>query len=145
MSICSICLENLGLQNVCTLGCNHSYHLNCIINLYNMRQEYNNKCPECREVYFEEPPRSDFNEEYRVYQLDDHATETILNIIEQSMSPISQENDLNDFSYHYENLVEPWYKKIIVNKYVNLVSVGILGCSLIYKLYRYKTHNIINY
>jgi|688.fasta_scaffold157776_3 hypothetical protein len=41
---CCICLEPINSTNITTTYCNHTFHNDCIKNLYN----YNNKCPLCR-------------------------------------------------------------------------------------------------
>lgn len=42
---CSICLEDIG-ESKALLGCNHSFHLNCIYLWFNMKRT----CPSCRKA-----------------------------------------------------------------------------------------------
>lgn len=52
MCDCSICFENLNIENgnFIKLRCKHEFHCECIFNLLITNKEYNNKCPLCRHL-----------------------------------------------------------------------------------------------
>ena len=45
---CPICYDDIQKNNLTKLPCSHTFHFNCIMELYNQSQPYNNKCPLCR-------------------------------------------------------------------------------------------------
>ena len=50
-SQCSICLDKIKKNNHCTLKCDHSFHFECIMELYRTRNQFSNKCPLCRDEF----------------------------------------------------------------------------------------------
>lgn len=45
---CTICTDPLEKTNICTLKCNHKFHLSCIIKLVMIDKSYSDNCPLCR-------------------------------------------------------------------------------------------------
>lgn len=53
MNCCSICQEEIPFLDFCTLECGHDFHLKCIIHLTRTESNFSNKCPNCREPFWE--------------------------------------------------------------------------------------------
>ena len=51
MAECSICLEQLNEKNIAVLYCGHYYHVECILDWSNQK----NNCPMCKCAEFDNP------------------------------------------------------------------------------------------
>ena len=91
---CAICYQSMTGRATCTLSCNHSFCLTCMITLNSRNQ---NACPMCRASIFQEEEQQNISTQTR---------EIETNNIETNNIETNNTNDNNRIEEQFNNYVE---------------------------------------
>jgi hypothetical protein len=142
--LCSICIETLE-YNYVKLKCNHSYHLNCIINSL----KYNNStCALCRSHIISNNSNNHILQILSMFYINIDSIESIHNIIEYIIkNKIIKYNKIKLYIRNKKKLYNNSYKSIIKMKHFlyNYDKINYFGIKKIIKKIKKKLEYNIDF
>ena len=111
---CAICYQSMTGRATCTLSCNHSFCLTCMITLNRQNQ---NACPMCRASIFQEEEQQNISTQTREIETNNIVTSNIeINNIEERFNSYIEDN-MNLFRNQLTNNddYQAWLERFMIN------------------------------